>query len=199
MFVSTPLSIQQREELKRKADLVRDEMLHRADPELLRVLRERGVTQLGGTNLEVAKDMGDDWVRVTPGSDGPFSIAGQSQTLLEGHTVPEAEGRKTARDLISEFDKERSKDDMVEKKTRTGKRKKAVTEEKKPSAVKKGVVKKPRKKEKHVEVINVVEPGVYEIDVKGLLEDNPIIIQNDGTYLIHLPSLLKDPVKKDGR
>jgi len=38
------------------------------------------------------------------------------------------------------------------------------------------------------EVITVVEPGVYEIDLERLLDNCPIIIQNDGTYLIHLPS-----------
>jgi len=41
------------------------------------------------------------------------------------------------------------------------------------------------------ETINIEEPGKYRIDIKGLLEEEPIIIQKDGSYTIHLPSLFK--------
>jgi len=41
------------------------------------------------------------------------------------------------------------------------------------------------------ETINIEEPGKYRIDVKGLLEEEPIIIQKDGSYTIHLPSVFK--------
>ncbi len=36
-----------------------------------------------------------------------------------------------------------------------------------------------------------VGDGEYNIDVKGLLEKNPIVVQKDGAYLIHLPSLFQ--------
>ncbi len=36
-----------------------------------------------------------------------------------------------------------------------------------------------------------VGDGEYNIDVKGLLEKNPIVVQKDGAYLIHLPSLFE--------
>ncbi len=39
------------------------------------------------------------------------------------------------------------------------------------------------------DTVTVTAPGEYEIDVKGLLERNPIVVHKDGTYLIHLPSL----------
>lgn len=39
------------------------------------------------------------------------------------------------------------------------------------------------------ETIRIDAPGQYEIDVKRLMEDSPVVIQKDGTYLIHLPSL----------
>lgn len=45
-------------------------------------------------------------------------------------------------------------------------------------------------------VINVKERGVYEIDVKALLEDSPIIVQSDGTYLLHLQSIFEKAQKK---
>jgi predicted nucleic acid-binding Zn-ribbon protein len=41
------------------------------------------------------------------------------------------------------------------------------------------------------ETIEVEQPGKYDIDLKGLLEKEPIVIQKDGTYTIHLPSLFK--------
>jgi uncharacterized protein len=41
------------------------------------------------------------------------------------------------------------------------------------------------------ETIGVEQPGKYHIDLKGLLEKEPIVIQKDGTYTIHLPSLFK--------
>jgi predicted nucleic acid-binding Zn-ribbon protein len=47
------------------------------------------------------------------------------------------------------------------------------------------------KKSNEPETINIEEPGKYKIDIKGLLEEEPIIIQKDGSYTIHLPSLFK--------
>ena len=41
------------------------------------------------------------------------------------------------------------------------------------------------------ETINIEKSGKYRIDIKGLLEEDPIIIQKDGTYTIHLPSIFK--------
>jgi predicted nucleic acid-binding Zn-ribbon protein len=66
---------------------------------------------------------------------------------------------------------------------------------KKPRKERKKGVKKPAV-EKRPEVITIVEPGVYEIDVERLLDHGPIIILKDGTYLLHLPSLLKKPDEK---
>ena len=47
------------------------------------------------------------------------------------------------------------------------------------------------KKPKTPETIDIERPGKYKIDLKGLLEEEPIIIQKDGSYTIHLPSLFK--------
>ncbi|MFH1013123.1 MAG: Zn-ribbon containing protein [Thermoplasmatota archaeon] len=41
------------------------------------------------------------------------------------------------------------------------------------------------------ETIDIQPPGKYNIDVKALLENEPIIIQKDGSYTIHLPSVFK--------
>jgi len=49
------------------------------------------------------------------------------------------------------------------------------------------------------ETIDIEKPGKYKIDLKGLLEEEPIIIQKDGSYTIHLPSIFKmiDKEKKE--
>ena len=41
------------------------------------------------------------------------------------------------------------------------------------------------------ETIDIQQTGKYSIDVKGLLEKEPIVIQKDGSYTIHLPSLFR--------
>jgi len=41
------------------------------------------------------------------------------------------------------------------------------------------------------ETIDIEKSGKYKIDLKGLLEEEPIIIQKDGSYTIHLPSIFK--------
>lgn len=46
------------------------------------------------------------------------------------------------------------------------------------------------------ETIGIEKPGKYSIDLKGLLEEEPIIIQKDGSYTIHLPSVFKMIDKK---
>jgi len=41
------------------------------------------------------------------------------------------------------------------------------------------------------ETIGIERPGKYKINIKGLLEKEPIIIHKDGSYTIHLPSIFK--------
>lgn len=41
------------------------------------------------------------------------------------------------------------------------------------------------------DTVTIDEPGSYAIDVKGLLERNPIVVHKDGSYVIHLPSLFQ--------
>jgi predicted nucleic acid-binding Zn-ribbon protein len=47
------------------------------------------------------------------------------------------------------------------------------------------------------ETIGVDGLGIYNIDIKGLLEQEPIIIEKDGSYTIHLPSIFKMIDKKN--
>ncbi|MEM4258519.1 MAG: Zn-ribbon containing protein [Candidatus Thermoplasmatota archaeon] len=52
-------------------------------------------------------------------------------------------------------------------------------------------IKKEAEQSQTPETIDIEHPGRYKIDLKGLLEKEPIVIQKDGSYTIHLPSLFK--------
>ena len=54
-------------------------------------------------------------------------------------------------------------------------------------------------KNEEPETITIEEPGRYKLDLKSLLEEELIIIQKDGSYTIHLPSLFSmiDREKED--
>jgi predicted nucleic acid-binding Zn-ribbon protein len=39
--------------------------------------------------------------------------------------------------------------------------------------------------------LNINDPGEYEIDVRRLLEDSPVIVERDGSYVIHLPCVFE--------
>ena len=39
------------------------------------------------------------------------------------------------------------------------------------------------------DTVTIADAGEYAIDIKGLLEKNPIVVHKDGAYMIHLPSL----------
>jgi predicted nucleic acid-binding Zn-ribbon protein len=48
-----------------------------------------------------------------------------------------------------------------------------------------------KKKKDNVAVITITDEGVYELDVEKLMEHSPIIVQKDGSYMVHLPSVFK--------
>ena len=108
MFVDSPLPREQREDLKRKADEVRDEMLKKADPDFLEMLREKGIGNLDGAQLQMDEELGDDWVRVQMNGSEEIEITeGVSELTLE--VVTSSDGRRSAKDLISQFDLEMDK------------------------------------------------------------------------------------------
>ena len=64
------------------------------------------------------------------------------------------------------------------------------------------LLKKIREEANHADIpetIEVEQPGKYHINLKGLLEKEPIVINKDGTYTIHLPSAFKMPPEKRSR
>jgi len=187
VFTSTPMSQEKRESMKMRADEVRDKMVEKADPELMKILKERGVTDIDGSQIEIDESLGEDWVRYRPGDDEEKIEIDEGGSEITTEIVKPGEGKKrSAKDLIQEYDKKKVK------KEEPGPKKKKTSKKKKPAKK----AKKPSKKSDDVDVINIVEQGVYEIDVEKLLDDNPIVIQKDGSYLIHLPTIFKESREK---
>ena len=61
------------------------------------------------------------------------------------------------------------------------------------------IIKKIKAEANHADIpetIEVEQPGKYHINLKGLLEKEPIVINKDGTYTIHLPSAFILPPEK---
>ncbi len=51
-------------------------------------------------------------------------------------------------------------------------------------------------KDEKLESISVNAVGEYEINLRRLLQEESVIIQKDGSYLIHLPSVFQETRKK---
>jgi predicted nucleic acid-binding Zn-ribbon protein len=99
---------------------------------------------------------------------------------------------KTPKEKLAE--KIPSRKEKAGKKAKAG-RKKRPSGKKPKKEIKSKLVKKSGKVDKP-EVITILEPGVYEIDLEQLMDHSPIIIMKDGTYLLHLPSLFQQYEKK---
>lgn len=50
--------------------------------------------------------------------------------------------------------------------------------------------------EERIESISIKDLGEYDINIKKLLQEESVIVQKDGSYLIHLPSIFKETRKK---
>lgn len=216
IFVSSPLTQERRMGLLRQAETVRADLVRKADPELLRVLRERGVTEVEGSTLELEPSPTGEWLRVRPRpaptqpTKAPSGPVPKVVKEVEGPVVP-APRKPSAKEIIFEFDRDHKGKALPSPEPTASVRPARKPHVKKASKPKKRVLKGARKKldRKKVRIgpppigtVNVLEQGVYEIDIERLLRDDPIIIEDDGTYLIHLPSLLKEgnqSRKKEGK
>lgn len=216
MYVNRPMPEDKRLELKGKAEAVRDEILAHADQRLLTVLEKKGMAGLEGSKLTF-QGSGDGWVRVkspdmAPPREAeaspiePIAPKPSAKALIKDYDrameeagrmkpVPDASPRKEGpegitftRPIAPEPEPKKAKKPRKKVKKAEGPGKKAKRPKRKAKAQK--AVKD------DIGVITIVESGVYEIDVMKLLDDSPIIIERDGTYLIHLPSLLESKGKK---
>jgi predicted nucleic acid-binding Zn-ribbon protein len=137
---------------------------------------------------------------------GSGDIKSKLQQILDGDLGkppmerPKLEEKKEKVTVIPKDTKpEEVPEESVPTKTTEGKEAKTEVAPRGKKGRKKGTrrkfVKKPPSK-KEPEVITVVEPGVYELDLERLMDHSPIIILKDGTYLLHLPSLFSSKERK---
>ena len=128
---------------------------------------------------QIIKEVGNDINSVIVelmGSEGKELIDGSG----EWADIKPKDIKKAMKKHLSEKKKESDKKEDI----------KEITDEK----VRESVIEKIKSevdKSDVPETIDIEKSGSYKIDLKGLLEEEPIIIQKDGSYTIHLPSIFK--------
>jgi len=175
---------------KKMSDNERNKLKEQANKDIKYLIHEMLTGQAPPMIIEGESSENDEWVQIRLGSDselGKSSIEKQVQVKqdmmksVEDLLFKEKESKKRFRTA--------SKTDVKKKPEKKPKKIKAKEEVTKPK-------KKEAKKEDKVAVITIKDEGVYEIDIKRLLEDSPIIVQKDGSYMVHLPSVFKKARKK---
>jgi predicted nucleic acid-binding Zn-ribbon protein len=204
-YTEKPVSEQERQRLTEQANkdikvLIR-EILSQSQHDQLQKFDLNG-KEAGAVDKQGAAD----WVKITPGQGTtPVSAPTAAEAAKQRMFIPK---KQTVKTILREL---REKGEIgLEATTQvpTGELETTVPEPEKPPAKtrpkKKGKVKlrrKPGKKKRPVrpEVIAMREPGVYDIYLSKLLKGFPIIINKDGTYLVHLPSVFEsmDEHKQD--
>jgi predicted nucleic acid-binding Zn-ribbon protein len=193
-YTEQPVSEEERTRLTEQANkdikVLIHEVLSQHQGEPFQTFDSEGHESSPGTGLG---GPGSGWVKIAPKKQKASPKASKEAKAKEG--PPEAETMEIK-------DHASVKQLLNELRTKTGEDLEPGTEvlEEHPIArtrpKKKGKVKLKRKKRVGIrktghrpEVIKVVEPGVYEIYLSKLLKHFPIVINKDGTYLVHLPSL----------
>lgn len=133
-----------------------------------------------------------DWVKVTPKGTVTADDAGKTVDKDAGEQSGQAHA--AVKDILKEL---KSKPELgIEEGLEPTLEQDAVSGKEDLEQKKKGKVKlkrksKPGKKKRkpRPEIITVSEPGVYDIQLEKLMAGFPIIINRDGTYLVHLPSV----------
>jgi predicted nucleic acid-binding Zn-ribbon protein len=207
-YTTNPISDDQREVLQEQANqdvkgLIRD-MLTRREP----------FTKFDSEEPDkLGRPKGEEWIRVTPSRPSqppkskperptrPAEVKPPESAPLakpvEKDTGPgvaqmvETEVKKSVGDKV----KAKLKPIRITKRKKL-KPKKKVKKAKKAKPAPKAPPARPVPGQVEPDLINIIEPGVYEIDIKRLLEENPIIIQKDGTYYVHLPSIFEKMQEK---
>lgn len=195
-YTQEPISTGQRKALKEQANqdvktLIRD-MLTQREP--FHKYTEDEQEELG-------RPHGEEWIKVTAKEMGKAPPAKEVRAKPvapkpdEGPRGPAERVESEVREGVGPKGKLKP---IRKTRRKPLKRRKVPKAKKVPRA--KRVPKPPEGKIKATEIepdiINIVEPGVYEIDLKRLLEESPIIIQKEGTYFVHLPSVFEKTRKK---
>lgn len=172
------------------SDEERDRLQEKAKTDIKHLIHEMLAGDAGPSPERKPVSGKDEWVRIDIGSGrGPVKVEGDDEVQINREKV------KSIEDLLFSH-KDRSKKFRVVQKpadeaqaTKASSSKKAATKK----SSKKQVQKKPRDQ---TAVITIHDEGVYDIDIEKLLEKSPLIVQKDGSYLVHLPSAFSRLSKK---
>jgi predicted nucleic acid-binding Zn-ribbon protein len=194
-YTEQPVSEKERARLTEQANkdikALIHEVLTQKGAQSLRTYDDEGRSVPGGD----VTDAGAGWVKIIPDKKATTKAStkgevapGAPEDLDDEHKLP------TVKELLEEL---RGKPelglDLPEK--QAGDKDKGVAKAQPKKKAKVKLKRKPprgvRKRPIQPEVIKVVEPGVYEIYLSKLLHHFPIIINRDGSYLVHLPSVFE--------
>ena len=167
------------------SDDERDQLRQKAQKDIKNLIHEMLAGDTGSSGVKGRAIKKDEWVRIDIGSGkGPMRLEDDDQVEFNKDAVKSIEGL-----LFGE--KDHTKKFRVVSKTEEVKEK--------PAPKVKAAPKKTKKKEKEKDrtaVITIHDEGVYDIDIEKLLDKSPLIVQKDGSYLVHLPSAFKRASKK---
>ncbi len=202
-YTEEAVSDKERERLTEQANkdikVLIHEVLSQSQHERLRTFDSEGKGTSRSTGLSTPAA---GWVKISPPLEKAKPKTAGKESPVTGELSSELQGLPTVKDLLQEL---RGKPELGLELPETEKAKleKAKKLPAKTRPRKKGKVKLKRrvkgrikKRAPRPEVIKVVEPGVYEIYLSKLLKQFPIIINKDGTYLVHLPSVFDSIMKE---
>jgi predicted nucleic acid-binding Zn-ribbon protein len=188
------------------SDDERNKLQEKANKDIKSLIQEMMVNDSIPINVKKQSVKKDEWVylgKIDEEAEDPTDEKTQKEVekkimkSIEELQFPK-EGKLSRLRFSSKSDKKAVKEEVKALKTEVkakAKAKKAEAKVKskkaapKVEAPKKKAAKK--KKKDNVAVITITDEGVYELDVEKLMEHSPIIVQKDGSYMVHLPSVFK--------
>jgi predicted nucleic acid-binding Zn-ribbon protein len=162
----------------------REQLREKAQKDIKHLIHEMLAGEVEPSEVKGRALKKDEWVRIDIGSGkGPMRVEDDDNVEFNKDAVKSIEGL-----LFGQ--KDHTKKFRVVSKTEEA-------EANPGSQVKAAPQKKAAKKAKDkTAVITIHDEGVYDIDIEKLLDKSPLIVQKDGSYLVHLPSAFKRLSKK---
>ncbi|UCG68435.1 MAG: hypothetical protein JSV09_11550 [Thermoplasmata archaeon] len=167
------------------SDDERNKLKEQANKDIKHLIQEMLTSDSVPIKIDEGSLEKDEWVPLGIPSDAKAEeMAPQSKKELEKKIVKSIEDLK----FPKEKGLKRLKFSSKAKIKKEAKKAAQIEEPPPPKAEK-------QKKEENVAVITISD-GIYEIDVEKLMENSPIIVSKDGSYMVHLPSVFKKARKK---
>ena len=166
----------------------RDRLREKAQKDIKHLIHEMLAGEVEPSEIQGRVLKKDEWVRIDIGSGrGPVRIEDDDQVEINKDAVKSIEGL-----LFGQ--KDHTKKFRVVSKIEEAEAKPAS--QVKAASQKKVTMKANEKEKDKTAVITIHDDGVYDIDIEKLLDKSPLIVQKDGSYLVHLPSAFKRLSKK---